>query len=209
MLSLRRPDTAAIQSHFERQARLGFSYDEVGATRTAADGEIQGLGAGNIVDHNRVKLGVGKDVFARARQALHRWEMFNIGWAELCWPTAPVEVDQTVGVMMHAGVAWSLNVCRIVYVVDEKSDDANAADRSSRRIDRHGFAYGTLPDHAKSGEERFLVEHDREDDSVWYDLLAFSRPGSLLARVGHRPVRRLQKRFARHSLRAMSRAAAS
>jgi len=25
-------------------------------------------------------------------------------------------------------------------------------------IQRYGFAYGTLPDHAETGEERFLVE---------------------------------------------------
>ena len=202
MLSLRRPDAAAIQSHLDRQATLAYSYNEVGATRTALNGAIAGLEVGSVVDHNRVKLGEGEAVFARARQAVQRWEMFNIGWAELCWPTAPIEVGQTVGIMMHARVAWSLNVCRIVYLLDEQSGD------SSRPVDRYGFAYGTLPDHAKSGEERFLVEHDRIDDSVWYDLLAFSRPGGLLTRLADRQVRQLQRRFAIHSMRAMSRAAA-
>jgi uncharacterized protein (UPF0548 family) len=210
MFSLRRPDRAAIRSHLDRRATLPFSYSEVGATRTvsgqALEG-LEGLEAGSIVDHDRVQLGVGRDVFARARQALQRWEMFNIGWAELCWPTAPIEVGQTVCVMMHSQVAWSLNFCRIVYLVDRESVDQES-DPSGGPIDRYGFAYGTLADHAMSGEERFLVEHDRSDDSVWYDLLRFSRPGGLLTRVGYRQVRRIQERFATHSLRAMSRATA-
>jgi hypothetical protein len=82
--------------------------------------------------------------------------------------------------------------CRIVYVVDE--------------ADRFGFAYGTLPAHAETGEERFTVEWDEQDDAVWYDILAFSLPQQLLARLGYPFARRLQKRFARDSPAAMLRA---
>ena len=60
---------------------------------------------------------------------------------------------------------WWLSACRIVYVVDE-----------AEPISRFGFAYGTLPDHAGTGEERFLVEWDRQSGEVWYEILAFSRP---------------------------------
>ena len=68
---------------------------------------------------------------------------------------------------------------------------------------RTGFAYGTLPAHAEIGEERFAVEWQLADDSVWYDLYAFSRPGHLLARLGYPIARRLQRRFARESKQAM------
>ena len=87
-----------------------------------------------------------------------------------------------------------LNACRIVYVRDEPR--------------RFSFAYGTLPDHIESGEERFTLEW-QEDDSVWYDILAFSRPNHFLARLGYPIVRRLQRRFARDSATAMKRAAGS
>lgn len=50
-------------------------------------------------------------------------------------------------------------------------------------IARFGFAYGTLPGHVESGEERFQIEWHRSDDSVWYDILAFSRPNHPLARL--------------------------
>jgi uncharacterized protein (UPF0548 family) len=90
---------------------------------------------------------------------------------------------------------WWLNACRIVYVVDEEEP-----------VKRYGFAYGTLPEHAESGEERFTVEWHEADDAVWYDIVAFSRPQQLLTRLGYPCARRLQKRFARDSVAAMRRA---
>jgi uncharacterized protein (UPF0548 family) len=75
-------------------------------------------------------------------------------------------------------------------------------------VEKFGFAYGTLAEHAERGEERFLVEWHQDDDTVWYDLLAFSKPGPM-ARVGYPLARRLQKRFARDSKEAMKRAVVS
>jgi uncharacterized protein (UPF0548 family) len=91
-----------------------------------------------------------------------------------------------------------LNAARIVYVVD----DAPPA----RRV---GFAYGTLIDHAERGEERFIVEYQPADESVWYDLRAFSRPAHPLAVAGYPLSRWLQKRFARDSLKAMLKGSAA
>jgi uncharacterized protein (UPF0548 family) len=93
-------------------------------------------------------------------------------------------------VTRHFGF-WSVNWSQIVYVVDE--------DR------RFGFAYGTLMDHAESGEERFTVTL-RPDGSVWYEIRALSTPRHALARLAYPLSRRLQKRFARESLAAVRRA---
>src|SRR4029079_18649839 len=87
---------------------------------------------------------------------------------------------------------WWLNACKIVYVVDEWGP-----------IRRFGLAYGTLPDHAGRGEERFLIEWDQADNNVWYDILAFSRPNHFLTRLGYPIVRRTQKRFGQDSATSM------
>ena len=92
---------------------------------------------------------------------------------------------------------WWLNACRIVYVVDEPGP-----------VQRFGFAYGTLPGHAESGEERFVVEWDRDRGEVCYDIVAFSRPRHILARLGYPWARRVQKRFARDSAAAIGKALA-
>jgi len=48
-----------------------------------------------------------------------------------------------------------------------------------------------------------LIEWSTEDDSVWYDILAFSRTRQWQARIAKPAARLLQKRFARESMAAM------
>jgi uncharacterized protein (UPF0548 family) len=190
MFLARQPNTATIRAFVDTQARLPFSYPHVGHSRDGAP-------AGYAADHNRVALGRGEAAFRRAVTALRSWAMFDVGWARLCWPEAPIAEGTTVAVVVRLFGIWSLNACRIVYVVDDTGETR-----------RYGFAYGTLPAHAEMGEERFTVEWRTADDSVWYDLFAFSRPRHPLARLGHPLARRVQKRFARDSLQAMARATA-
>ena len=167
---------------------MPFSYAEVGASREGTK-EI----AGYVVDHNRVRLGEGRETFERAVAALLAWKMFDVGWARLVPAGAPVEAGTMVVVLArHFGIR-SLNVSRVVYGIEEDDGD----------IRRRGFAYGTLPEHAESGEERFTIEWRRDDNSVFYDLYAFSRPNHILARLGRPVARGLQRRFARDSLQAM------
>jgi PAS domain-containing protein len=56
------------------------------------------------------------------------------------------------------------------------------------------------------GNRQWDIEWDREENSVFYDILAFSRPHQFSARLGYPIVRRLQKRFGRVSAAAMFRA---
>jgi uncharacterized protein (UPF0548 family) len=190
-LSLGKPSVQSLRRFLATQAELDFSYAAVGATRLTPP-------AGYDVDRTRVRLGQGERVFRAARAALERWEHFQLGWVEAWSRETPLQPGEVVAVMGRACGWWWLNACRIVYVVDE-----------SGPIDRFGFAYGTLPGHAESGEERFLIEWNRQDDSVWYDILAFSRPNYFAARLGYPLVRRLQKRFGRDSAAAMLKAAAT
>jgi uncharacterized protein (UPF0548 family) len=144
--------------------------------------------AGYDHDHNRVRLGEGRETFERAREALRRWAMFPPGWTGVVTGGAPLAEGETVAVVFRVLGAWWLNACRIVYVED--------GPRCS------GFAYGTLACHVERGEERFRVEW-LADDSVWYDLAAFSRPGYWGARLAKPVARALQRRFVRDSQAAM------
>jgi uncharacterized protein (UPF0548 family) len=187
MFMLRRPSPAAIDIFLSSQQRVGFSYAEVGSTRSEAP-------AGYTVDHSRVCLGRGGDVFARAVEALRCWRMFSLEWMELFQPDTPIEPNATVAVLVHHFGFYSVNACRIVYAFhDERS---------------YGFAYGTLHDHAEQGEERFSVDWSADDDSVWYDILAFSRPQQWQAKLARPLCRMLQGKFARDSKAAMTRAVA-
>jgi len=185
------PSPQRIARFLDAQRDAPFSYDEVGATRE--DGKAP---AGYAIDHNRARLGIGRDTFERAVAALYAWKMFDVGWARLVPTGAPVEVGTTVAVLARHYGFHSLNPCRISYTIEDDEGD----------LVRRGFAYGTLPEHGERGEERFTVEWRSEDGSVFYDLYALSRPNHLLAWLGYPLARRLQRRFARDSLQAMLRA---
>ena len=160
------------------QRNLQFTYDEVGATNGK-------LPTGYNVDHNRIQVGAGKAVYETGVEALKNWDHFDLGWVTIVPRGVPVEVGATVAVKARAFGTWSLNASCVVYTIDEER--------------RFGFAYGTLPDHVERGEERFLIEWCH-DDSVWYDILAFSHPRHPLVRLNKPLARRLQKQFARDSL---------
>jgi len=178
----RRPDDDAIRRWLARQAAVPLGAAPPPDRCT--------------VDHNRAPLGVGAATYERARGALRAWAMFRLGWVVIHPPDAPLRVGTTVAVLVHHLGLWSLNACRIVRLVDE-----------SGPVERFGFAYRTLPDHAVDGEEQFTVDWDHAgDDTVAYDVRAWSRPRHPLARLGGPVARLVQKRFARDSKRAMQRA---
>lgn len=186
-LLLRKPTPGEIQAFLGRQRDGAFSHPHVQAS-------LKEPPAGWMVDHNRICLGRGQATWEAARAAIRSWEMFRLGWVEVHGTEAPLAPGLDVAPLAHVFGVWFLNACRVVYLIDEER--------------RFGFAYGTLADHAERGEERFLVEW-REDDTVWYNILAFSRPGHWLVWLGFPVVRRLQRRFAADSMAAMARAVRS
>ena len=142
-------------------------------------------------------MGTGRGSFARAVQALEQWKMYETGWTRLCWPDASVSEGTVVGVVgRHLGIR-SLNACRIVYVHKDEGPS----------LERYGFAVGTLPGHVERGEERFAVEW-HEDDAVYYEVFAFSRPAHPVVKAVQPLARRIQKQFALDSLQSMARAVA-
>jgi uncharacterized protein (UPF0548 family) len=176
MWALHKPSDEQVQRFLESQSVLNCSYPEVGLS----DG---GTPAGYNIDHNRILLGNGPAVFASACDAVRHWQMFPAPWTQIRPVNAPIELGTTVAMLAHVFGVWWLNACRIVRVFDEAGP-----------VRRFGFSYGTLPQHVECGEERFTVEWLR-DDSVWYDIRAFSRPRYWLVRLAYPLARRIQKRF--------------
>ncbi len=188
MFSLRKPPVNSIRRFLKKQALLDFSYLAVGATATSPPADY-------VTDRTRIMLGSGESIFLAAKAALQRWEHFRLGWVELSSLDTPIQAGQIVAIMAWTAGLWTLNCCRIVYIVDE-----------SGPISKFGFAYGTLPGHVESGEELFQIEWDQGTNTVWYDILAFSRLNHFLTRLGYPLVRRAQKRFGRDSAAAIFRA---
>ncbi len=185
MFTLFEPSEKVIENFLAAQRDLPFSYAEVGASQD----EIPSL---YPINHRRVQIGNGADVFASAKNAIQNWTMYRLEWTRIYPDSVPIAVGAVVCIVVNHHLCWSINPCRIVYILEQTD-----------KVERYGFAFGTLPGHSEKGEERFLVEWNRADDSVWYELLAFARPHHILARIGFPFVPLFQKKFARDSGRAM------
>lgn len=196
--SVLKPKTPRIRRFVGEQRTLPFTYESVGATRNLGRSMSEAVQGDYNVDSSQCLLGRGHAGFTSATNAMRRWQMFETGWVELCWPDTRICEGSAVAVLARVARGWVLNASRIVYVLEESGD-----------IERFGFAYGTLPGHAVCGEERFLVEWDRRSDAVTFEITAMSRPNHLLSWLSYPMVRALQARFRRDAMTAMEMATRS
>jgi len=189
MFLAHRPSTRELQKFTEDSRALPLSYSQIGM----AQDEPRSFD----IDETTEPIGRGDADFERAKAALAGWKHFEFDWVEVFPRNAPIESGTVVVVLIrHLGL-WSLNGCRVVYGIGDRE-----------RGTRFGFAYGTLVNHAESGEEIFEVLQRPESADVVYRIRAVSKPRAVLARLGYPIVRRLQARFRRDSASAMRRAIA-
>ena len=187
MISMRLPRTIGIEAMLNEMSNVAFSYADVGATRHQ-------IPNGYNVDRASGVIGQGDLAFERAKQAILAWTPFDLPWIRVFPQSEPV-VDALVAVAGRVAGFWWTNVCRVVYTIDEPH--------------RFGFAYGTLPQHAETGEELFVVEQSPDTGEIDYEILVFSKPRHPLARIGYPFARATQHRFRMGSIGAMRRAAST
>jgi hypothetical protein len=105
-----------------------------------------------------------------AVEAIRGWKMYETGWTKLCWPEAPIKEGTVVGILGHHFGLWSLNACRIAYVIEEEGP----------LLQRYGFAFGTLPAHVERGEG---------NDSLWSGTAQTTRYSTKCSPSPVRPTR--------------------
>jgi uncharacterized protein (UPF0548 family) len=163
-----------------------FSYAEVGATRLGP------LPDGYHHLHHTTRIGRGPAVFETAGTAVTTWRLHRRSGVRVRAETAQAEPGARVEVSAGLGPLRLAAPCSVVWTAYEK--------------ERTGFAYGTLPGHPERGEESFVVDL-RDDGSVWFTVMAFSRPAAWYTRLAGPLVPVLQKAYARrlgHTLRRLA-----
>ena len=177
MWRLRRPPATLLDDILTRAARQPLSYSEVEMTR----GEPPpGYGR----EHQRTPLAIE---FAAATEAILTFQTHRLPYLFVHPAGARATLGATVLVCARIGPLWTINPCRIVYVIAEP--------------DRAGYAYGTLPGHSEHGEETFTVE--RTPDGVVAETIAYARPQDVLARAGKPFAHRVQARIKRDYMAAL------
>ncbi|OKJ94717.1 hypothetical protein AMK26_32535 [Streptomyces sp. CB03234] len=168
-------------------APRGFSYPDVGATRTRP------LPAGYHHLRHETLIGHGQDVFQAAGAAVTTWAMHRRSGARVRADGVRAEPGTVVEIALGAGPFEVAAPCEVVWTVYDE--------------DRVGFAYGTLTGHPESGEEAFVAER-RTDGSVWFTVTAFSRPARWYTWAAGPVVPVLQRAYARHLGRTLRKIAA-
>jgi len=183
MFSARRPSQHTLNEFLARSTTRSLSYGDAGLLRRVE--------AAALVETTSV-IGQGREDFDRAKAALKSWRQFELGWVTLLPPAAPIEPGVVVAVCIRHLGFWSLNGARIV----DRAESSEA----------FGYTYGTLTNHAESGEELFEVRIDATTSEVVYRICATATPQAALAKMGGPIVRVLQARFRRDSAAALRRA---
>jgi uncharacterized protein (UPF0548 family) len=150
-----------------------LTYEEVGTTA----GPVLPKG----YHHARVsvELGRGADVWARAQESVRTWQAHRRAGATIYPDATLLAVGTEVVATFRLGPLFIVAPCRVVYVTAEP--------------DRFGFAYGTLPGHPERGEEAFHVARS-DDGTVRFEIVAFSRPATAMARLSGPLARLVQNR---------------
>lgn len=166
--------------NLEALADLQLTYPEVGATAAGR------LPPGYHHLSASTQIGTGRERFELAADTVIHWGMQR-GAGLSVQASSDTAVVSAVVVVQLMGLLRA--PCRVVYVIDEP--------------DVRGFAYGTLPGHPESGEERFAVRYDPSTAAVYAEVSAFSRPATWWSRAGGPFVALAQRLIARRYLRGV------
>lgn len=190
-LYVRRPSPEMVASVVARMSGASFTYGPVGATRDQ-------LPVGWVHDAVEEVVGDGETAWHRAVLALRSWAQFDLAWVTPHDRRVPLEPGATFAFVSRQLGLWSVNVCRVVYTIDETVDG----------VRRFGFAYGTVGSHVLKGEERFLLEQG-PDGQVRFSIVKFSLPAHPVVTLAGPFARRVQRRFSTDAVARIRRSAVS
>ncbi|WP_405486712.1 DUF1990 family protein [Streptomyces sp. NBC_00096] len=156
-------------------ARSTFNHPDRGATARRP------LPAGYGITHHRTRIGYGRAVLEAAGAAVTTFRAHRASGMLVTAGGEPVRTGDRVVVGIGVGRLRIDAPCEVVWTAYEP-----------RRI---GFAYGTLAGHPARGEESFVVDMEA-DGSVWFEVNAFSRPGSWYTRLAGPVLPFLQQAYA-------------
>ncbi|MGB9376382.1 MAG: DUF1990 domain-containing protein [Mycobacteriales bacterium] len=158
-----------------------LTYEPVGATAGELPAGFRHVRRSHLLGHGRAR-------FEQAALQVMTWQLHRGAGLDV-EASAPVAVT---GVVVRSGLRLGpirfVVPCRVVMTVDEPTV--------------RGFAYGTLPGHPASGEERFTVTLE-DDGRVVLNVVAFSRPAFWLMRLGSPVANLVQRRITTRYLRAL------
>lgn len=174
---LRRPSDSKIAAFKKRQSKNSPNF-----TIEQQQRKIE-------VQHHRVKLGQGEELFAFARELIKEWQVFCTPDCTAYPPDEPPKVGLTTVSLLREWGIWFLISCRITEVLDSNEE--------------YGFTYETLPGHVECGYETFKVKMDPVTKDVDYIIDSKSNHRFFLFWLASPIVHWLQMRYKINSAKHM------
>jgi uncharacterized protein (UPF0548 family) len=168
---------------------MSLSYPEVGAVTRPGP-----LPDGYHHLRHRTPVGHGPAALAAAGRCVTTWRMHRAAGVRVTADADRAAVGTRVTCTLGLGPVRIDAPCEVVWAAYGPT--------------LTGFAYGTLPGHPECGEESFTVEL-ADDGTVWFTVVAFSRPGRWYTRLAGPLVPPAQRAYARRCGRVLRRLVAA
>ena len=187
-----RHDQKAIDKFIREKKEMPVNHDYSGLscdeTGTAIPKSFRLLNESVVIGH-------GPGDFERASKLMFSFDMVNaMPWANIVKLTGLRDTDITVGTVLCTLIkcynsVWTLNPCRVCHISRSSNKKSNA-----KRVDQ--IAYSTVEGHLISGEERFRVSLENNNDVV-FDIFSFTKGAGVLGTLSMPFIRPIQSAFFR------------
>lgn len=208
-ISISKPDHSVLNRDVRKAKSSRPNHRQTGLIDVTEQHPLNTLQGLWKVDYDCVLVGKGRQAYSRAKEYVRQWKHMDLGWVDTNKP--PTQVGDVVVVMGKVlGLLWMRNPMTITFQEEQQATipgrsvtAGRQVPKSSKKGMRYDIGNTTVEGHSLAGAERFSVQWCKEDDSVWYEILAVSRPATLLAIASYPLARFYQSKFRRDSTAAV------
>ena len=159
-----------LLSHGGPDAPLSYPSGSLYASRKSPPFPVP---EGSVEDAMSAVVGRGREEYERAVAALQSLRQYELGWVKASAVGSGVGMEVAIGVRVLG--TWSVGLVRVVWMGEEDAGEGR----------RFEMVMGTMEMHMVSGEERFCVEWDGEEEGeVVLSVTSFSRPAGWISSLG-------------------------
>lgn len=185
-------DQKAIDNFIREKKEVPYNHDYAGLSCSESGANIPK--SFRLLSESII-IGHGPGDFERASNLMFSFDMVNsMSWANVVEFSGSTKSDMAVGTVLCTLVKcfnsiWTLNPVRVCHTSRSAKNLSNV-----KKMDQ--IAYSTITGHMISGEERFRVTLENNDDVV-FEIFSFTKGAGVLGTLSMPFIRPIQSAFFR------------
>ena len=169
-----------LLSHGGPEAPLSYPSSSLYASRRTPPSPVP---EGSVDDAMSAVVGEGRQDYERAVVALQSLRQYELGWVKASAMGRGVGMEVAIAVRVLG--TWNVGLVRVVWMGEEDVGGGGGGEGGGGGGRRFEMVMGTMELHMVSGEERFCVEWNGEEEGeVVLSLASFSRPAGWISSLG-------------------------